>query len=193
MSSNKSVFICSLRYKHAPGALGSRVQQWVVRQRGGPVPSAASLHQAAAAQQLLPVRFWEVIFSFSFSLSQPGKGDSYQVFPQRLQPNPHPRPVPTAGYIHSNARATGQPPHLSLRSHFASPARRAPFAALHMRNTTQRPAGSMEAALRRELGIELLRPTGHSGGGCISQGQSYDTDHGRVFVKSNAKAEVWGM
>ncbi|KAM4673190.1 ketosamine-3-kinase-like [Amazona ochrocephala] len=51
----------------------------------------------------------------------------------------------------------------------------------------------MEAALRRELGTELLRPTGHLGGGCISQGQSYDTDHGRVFVKSNSKAEARRM
>ncbi|XP_010577727.1 PREDICTED: ketosamine-3-kinase isoform X3 [Haliaeetus leucocephalus] len=38
----------------------------------------------------------------------------------------------------------------------------------------------MEDALRRELGTAVLRPTGHSGGGCISQGQSYDTDRGRV-------------
>ncbi|XP_073166421.1 ketosamine-3-kinase-like isoform X2 [Lepidochelys kempii] len=46
----------------------------------------------------------------------------------------------------------------------------------------------MEAALKRELGTSVLRPTGHSGGGCISQGQSYDTDGGRVYVKSNSKA-----
>lgn len=50
----------------------------------------------------------------------------------------------------------------------------------------------MEDALRRELGTAVLRPTGHLGGGCISQGQSYDTDRGRVYVKSNSKAEVWG-
>lgn len=50
----------------------------------------------------------------------------------------------------------------------------------------------MEEALRRELGTAVLRPTGHLGGGCISQGQSYDTDGGRVYVKSNSKAEVWG-
>ncbi|XP_065549933.1 ketosamine-3-kinase-like isoform X2 [Lathamus discolor] len=62
-----------------------------------------------------------------------------------------------------------------------------------MRSTARCPAGSMEAMLRRELGTELLRPTGHLGGGCISQGQSYDTDHGRVFVKSNAKAEARRM
>ncbi|XP_065503923.1 ketosamine-3-kinase isoform X2 [Caloenas nicobarica] len=51
----------------------------------------------------------------------------------------------------------------------------------------------MEEALRRELGTALLRPAGHSGGGCISQGQSYDTDRGRVYVKSNSKAEARRM
>lgn len=48
----------------------------------------------------------------------------------------------------------------------------------------------MEALLRRELGCDFVKATGHSGGGCISQGQSYDTDRGRVFVKVNSKAEV---
>lgn len=48
----------------------------------------------------------------------------------------------------------------------------------------------MEELLRRELGCSSVKATGHSGGGCISQGQSYDTDKGRVFVKVNTKAEV---
>lgn len=48
----------------------------------------------------------------------------------------------------------------------------------------------MEELLRRELGCGFVKATGHSGGGCISQGQSYDTDQGRVFVKVNSKAEV---
>lgn len=48
----------------------------------------------------------------------------------------------------------------------------------------------MEALLKRELGCDFVKATGHSGGGCISQGQSYDTDKGRVFVKVNSKAEV---
>lgn len=52
-------------------------------------------------------------------------------------------------------------------------------------------AAAMEDALRRALGTAVLRPTGHSGGGCISQGRSYDTDHGRVFVKSSCEGEVW--
>lgn len=48
----------------------------------------------------------------------------------------------------------------------------------------------METVLKRELGCSSVKATGHSGGGCISQGQSYDTDKGRVFVKVNSKAEV---
>ncbi|ELK12206.1 ketosamine-3-kinase isoform X1 [Pteropus alecto] len=51
----------------------------------------------------------------------------------------------------------------------------------------------MEELLRRELGCSSVKATGHSGGGCISQGQSYDTDRGRVFVKVNAKAEARRM
>lgn len=48
----------------------------------------------------------------------------------------------------------------------------------------------MEAKLKKELGTTMLKSTGHSGGGCISEGQSYDTDTGRVFVKINHKSEV---
>uniref|UniRef100_A0A673GEJ7 Uncharacterized protein n=1 Tax=Sinocyclocheilus rhinocerous TaxID=307959 RepID=A0A673GEJ7_9TELE len=48
----------------------------------------------------------------------------------------------------------------------------------------------MESLLKRELGTSLLKSTGHSGGGCISEGQSFDTDTGRVFVKINHKNEV---
>ncbi|KAF6727811.1 Ketosamine-3-kinase [Oryzias melastigma] len=48
----------------------------------------------------------------------------------------------------------------------------------------------MEAKLKKELGTSILKPTGHSGGGCISEGQSYDTDTGRVFVKINHKSEA---
>ncbi|XP_045889360.1 ketosamine-3-kinase isoform X2 [Micropterus dolomieu] len=48
----------------------------------------------------------------------------------------------------------------------------------------------MEAKLKKELGTAMLRPTGHSGGGCISEGQSYDTDSGRVFVKINHKSQA---
>ncbi|NXY21404.1 KT3K kinase, partial [Atrichornis clamosus] len=51
----------------------------------------------------------------------------------------------------------------------------------------------MEQALKRALGTVVLRPTGHSGGGCISQGRSYDTDRGRVFVKSSCEGEARRM
>lgn len=51
----------------------------------------------------------------------------------------------------------------------------------------------MEAKLKKELGTSVLKATGHSGGGCISEGQSYDTDSGRVFVKINHKSEVTNM
>lgn len=50
--------------------------------------------------------------------------------------------------------------------------------------------GIMEAQLKRELGTTILKATGHSGGGCINEGHSYDTDNGRVFVKINHKSEV---
>lgn len=48
----------------------------------------------------------------------------------------------------------------------------------------------MEAKLKKELGTTMLKSTGHAGGGCISEGQSYDTDHGKVFVKINHKSEA---
>ncbi|XP_064871988.1 ketosamine-3-kinase [Oncorhynchus nerka] len=51
----------------------------------------------------------------------------------------------------------------------------------------------MEAQLKKELGTSMLKSTGHSGGGCISQGQSFDTDHGRVFVKINHKSQARRM
>ncbi|XP_039542104.1 ketosamine-3-kinase-like isoform X2 [Pimephales promelas] len=51
----------------------------------------------------------------------------------------------------------------------------------------------MEALLKRELATSVLKSTGHSGGGCISEGQSFDTDTGRVFVKINHKTEARRM
>ncbi|KAG7460256.1 hypothetical protein MATL_G00219390 [Megalops atlanticus] len=48
----------------------------------------------------------------------------------------------------------------------------------------------MEALLKKELGTSKLKATGHAGGGCISEGQSYDTDSGRVFVKINHKSQA---
>ncbi|NXN79114.1 KT3K kinase, partial [Bombycilla garrulus] len=51
----------------------------------------------------------------------------------------------------------------------------------------------MEDALKRALGTAVLRPTGHLRGGCISRGRSYDTDRGRVFVKSSCEGEARRM
>lgn len=48
----------------------------------------------------------------------------------------------------------------------------------------------MEAKLKKELGTTMLKSAGHAGGGCISEGQSYHTDTGKVFVKTNHKSEV---
>lgn len=48
----------------------------------------------------------------------------------------------------------------------------------------------MELKLKEALGTSMLKATSYEGGGCISQGRSYDTDHGRVFVKFNHKAEA---
>ncbi|XP_050842879.1 ketosamine-3-kinase-like [Serinus canaria] len=50
---------------------------------------------------------------------------------------------------------------------------------------------AVEDALKEALGTAVLRSTGHVGSGCISQGRSFDTDHGRVFVKMNFQSEVW--
>ncbi|NWR76460.1 KT3K kinase, partial [Centropus unirufus] len=55
------------------------------------------------------------------------------------------------------------------------------------------PPPAMEALLRRALGARELRPAGRAGGGCISAGQSFDTERGRVFVKSNTGAEARRM
>ncbi|XP_075034276.1 ketosamine-3-kinase-like [Mixophyes fleayi] len=49
------------------------------------------------------------------------------------------------------------------------------------------PAGFQEVQnqLKNVLGTSVLSPIGHVQGGCISQAQNFDTDHGRVFVKVN--------
>ncbi|KPP57337.1 ketosamine-3-kinase-like [Scleropages formosus] len=48
----------------------------------------------------------------------------------------------------------------------------------------------METLLKKELGTSKLKPIGHAGGGCISEGRSYETDHGMVFVKINHKSQA---
>lgn len=51
----------------------------------------------------------------------------------------------------------------------------------------------MEQLLRSELRTTTLRALGRSGGGCISEGRSYDTDSGPVFVKVNNRAQARQM
>ncbi|XP_062930348.1 ketosamine-3-kinase isoform X4 [Mobula hypostoma] len=51
----------------------------------------------------------------------------------------------------------------------------------------------MENVLKRELNTARLKGFGYAGGGCISQGQSYETDSGRVFVKVNHKSQAKKM
>lgn len=48
----------------------------------------------------------------------------------------------------------------------------------------------MEAKLKKELGTSVLKSTGHSERGSISEGHSYDTDSGKVFVKINHRSKV---
>ena len=49
---------------------------------------------------------------------------------------------------------------------------------------------ALEDFLRSQLSTSVLRPLGAAGGGCISDGRSYLTDSGQVFVKHNTKREV---
>ncbi|CAK6438660.1 unnamed protein product [Pipistrellus nathusii] len=51
----------------------------------------------------------------------------------------------------------------------------------------------MEQLLRSELRTATLRALGRSSGGCISEGHSYDTDAGPVFVKVNRRAQARQM
>ncbi|XP_068888354.1 fructosamine-3-kinase [Aphelocoma coerulescens] len=52
---------------------------------------------------------------------------------------------------------------------------------------------TMEKILKAELNTNVLKALGSSGGGCISQGQTYETDSGRVFVKINHKPQARKM
>ena len=51
-------------------------------------------------------------------------------------------------------------------------------------------ARTMEEFLRAQLSTSLLKPLGSAAGGCISDGQSYETDSGPVFVKHNSTLQV---
>ncbi|XP_014673529.1 PREDICTED: ketosamine-3-kinase-like [Priapulus caudatus] len=47
--------------------------------------------------------------------------------------------------------------------------------------------------IKLKLGSKTLEPFGHGGGGCISSGQGYTTDHGKVYLKVNSKAKARRM
>jgi len=45
----------------------------------------------------------------------------------------------------------------------------------------------LEEFLKKTLEYSIVKPTRHHGGGCISQGQSYEVDGGqKIFVKQNS-------
>ena len=44
--------------------------------------------------------------------------------------------------------------------------------------------------VKEKLSLEQLQATGRGGGGCISQGQAFLTENGKVFVKFNSKPGV---
>lgn len=48
----------------------------------------------------------------------------------------------------------------------------------------------LEEILREELGSTKCKSLGFASGGCINEGQSFDTDQGKIFVKLNEKSEV---
>ena len=47
--------------------------------------------------------------------------------------------------------------------------------------------------IQEALGTKVFKSTGHGGGGCISEGQTYETDTGRVFIKYNKKSDGSGV
>ncbi|XP_064620566.1 ketosamine-3-kinase-like isoform X2 [Lineus longissimus] len=46
----------------------------------------------------------------------------------------------------------------------------------------------MESLLKKELGTTKLKQFGGCGGGCISRGNGYDTDQGKIFAKFNSES-----
>ena len=49
----------------------------------------------------------------------------------------------------------------------------------------------LEEILKKELHTTKCQGLGFAGGGCINEGQSFDTDDGKVFVKVNDKSGVF--
>ena len=50
----------------------------------------------------------------------------------------------------------------------------------------------MEALLRKELSLTVLKPLERASGGYISDAVSYETDSERIFVKHNVDPKVSG-
>ncbi|XP_067033237.1 ketosamine-3-kinase-like isoform X1 [Acropora muricata] len=51
----------------------------------------------------------------------------------------------------------------------------------------------LEEILQEELGTTKCKSLGFASGGCINEGQSFDTDQGKIFVKLNEKSEARKM
>ncbi len=52
----------------------------------------------------------------------------------------------------------------------------------------------MEAHLKKALKFEVVKDTGSGGGGCISQGRTYQVDGGKkIYVKQNAGGNAKDM
>lgn len=51
-------------------------------------------------------------------------------------------------------------------------------------------SGKLVDLLKKELKCEKCESLGFESGGCISEGKSFDTDNGKIFVKMNTKSEV---
>jgi len=51
----------------------------------------------------------------------------------------------------------------------------------------------LEEVLKKELNTTTCKSLGFASGGCINEGQSYDTDHGKIFVKLNKSSEARKM
>lgn len=51
----------------------------------------------------------------------------------------------------------------------------------------------MLATIKEALGTSVLEGTGRGGGGCISEGEVYRTDTGKVFLKKNSKERAREM
>ena len=48
----------------------------------------------------------------------------------------------------------------------------------------------IEEILKKELNTTKFKSLGSASGGCINEGHSFDTDHGKIFVKVNERSEV---